>query len=253
LILPFICRVQHLMCSDTLLLLYDLSVADVTEQLSTVVLNEKTISIANGQFGALSDVTLLYKGVTFTAKLLEQIDALSTYKPIFCNVGDEHISCALAIDLGDNVKGGETIAPIIKGLLSLARRLGQATGAVAVIWRPARILSGFSYFMESVQQYEEGGVFPVLALVDFDMQTSGNIVTKGLNWFSEQELTFVAPNLSRADAMRRVVRIVHDIATNGPVLSAIEVGGLDVGEVIKLIPNETGNSLMMHTTSIMEH
>ncbi len=234
-------------------LLLNCSLDDGVERLSAVISFNGDVAIVHGKIGKSCPMLLLFQGITYSAKLVAFEGDLNTHRNIFCNIDKAKIMSVLTLDLGDNVKGGETIPPIVKGLLGLARRIGQAIDTVAVVWNPAHIVSGFSYFSESIDSYEKNGAFPALALVDFNMQMDGEISSKGLSWFSEQELIFFASHLSREEAMRRMVRVVHDIATNGPILSRIEIKGLDLTETMILTPSTDGEIVMMQSMSKTEH
>ena len=152
-----------------LLLLFDKAIDEVSRQLDAYVDGTNEVSITHNKFGSAASASLLFHGLVFSARVVDPSVDYKQYKRVFCNIDSAKISAVLALDLGDNIKGGETIAPIIKGLIALARRLGQGSGAVAAAWRPAMVLSDFGYFAQAVASYEEDGVFPVLALVDFQL------------------------------------------------------------------------------------
>ena len=226
-----------------LLLLFDKPIDEVSQRLDAYVDLTDDIFSGHQKFANSAPLSLLYDGLVFSARFVDLDTDVARYKNILCNINTTKTCCALGIDLGDNIKGGETIAPIIKGLLALARRLGQGSGAIATAWTPALIVSDFGYFAQAVTSYENDGAFPVLALVDFQSRDDDVIVTRGLAFLSTQEVSFVKGDLPLDEVTRRLVRIVHDIATNGPVTVKLEVEGMRAREIIHLIPSISGQEV----------
>jgi hypothetical protein len=225
-------------------LLYESSSDEVARRLERFTENSTLIHFADNDFSGLAPASLILDGIVFSVKILDNTPDISAYKNVFCNIDYTKIGSSLALDLGDNVKGGETIAPIIKGLLALARILGEASQATHMAWQPAMIVSSFGYFAETVKNYEDEGAFPVLSLVNFDADEGGVITTKGLAFLSTQELAFSYGNNSIAYMTRRLVRITNDIAINGPVTDKIIVQGLDNDELIELNPTALGTKVL---------
>ena len=47
--------------------------------------------------------------------------------------------------------------------------------------------------------------------------------------------------MTQSEIMRRVVRVAHGIAVNGPILAAARLSGIEVDEVLEIHPEpETG-------------
>ncbi len=170
------------------------------------------------------------------------------FKQIFCNVDEKSIGSVISIDLGSHLEGGEKVPAVVKTMLTAAAAIGGTTGAVAAIWSPARTISGFEYFARVVAEYSQGGAFPVLALVNFKKDDDGAIRSNGLDWLSGQELCVSPTGFSETEIMRRVVRVAHDIAVNGPVTSDIDLVGIEDDESIELRPE--GDVLAVRILSI---
>lgn len=183
-----------------------------------------------------SSFEIVYRGVSLNLVIAPKVESVAGLKSIFCNLDPTSIRSGIDIELGDHVAGGERVPAILQGLLGAAQKLGSSLGAVATIWHPARIVSGFAYFSEAVADYLAGGAFPVLAMVSFKAETDGTVNSSGLSFLAGQELQVVAGNMEQGEMMRRVVRVVHDIATNGPVLNVMKLGGVEPGEVVELQP-----------------
>jgi hypothetical protein len=147
--------------------------------------------------------------------------------------------------LGAPVASGQHVPAVIKTLLLLGESLGTELDAKAAFWRPASVVSGFSYYAETVRQYDNGAAFPCLVSIAFDTSTDENIRTKGLAWLAGQELVFERGQLPVNEAMRYVVRLVHDIATNGAVETAMEVPGMSDSERLILTPDAEKSALFV--------
>ena len=156
---------------------------------------------------------------------------------IFCNADLSDIQSAVHIDLGPAVASGRVVPAIVQFMLELGDVLGRNLGIKAVFWSPAVVVSGYDYYAEAVAQYAEGAAFPALLCVGFDMSTNGIVQTTGLAWLCDQELTFTHPKLPEHEAMRYVVRFVHDLATQGAYDHALGLPGLHADEVVVVTPS----------------
>lgn len=179
---------------------------------------------------------LRYSGIGFECHMADFRPEWHNCKAVFCNPDWANVASGLAINFGDHVGAGQISPAVVAHLLELAARLGEMLDASAVLWNPAKILSGFAYFAESVGEYRAGGAFPVLALIDFIAMASGRLETAGLSWFSGQELAVRSDGLSPHELMRRAVRIAHDVAVNGPIEMDMTIDGLTEFERITLTP-----------------
>jgi hypothetical protein len=197
-------------------------------------------------------LNLRLNGISFQFNQGEIDPIWSGFKTVFTNPDWNKLSSFLAINLGGHVDTGRISPSIVKHLLALSLTLGEKLDCKAVLWNPAQIVSGFSYFAEAVEQYQAGGPFPVLSLVDFRLGNEHSLSTSGLAWFSGQELAFEASKLPAIELMRRGVRISHDIACNGAIESDLEMDGLDAGEQLRLSPSANGQKLFVSIASKMD-
>lgn len=195
---------------------------------------------------------LRFNGIGFQCNQGDVDPIWSGFKAVFANPDWKKLSSFLAINLGDHVDTGRRSPSIVKHLFSLSLALGEKLDCKAVIWNPAQIISGFPYFSEAVEQYQAGGPFPVLALVDFLIAKDDSISTAGLSWFSGQELALYASHLAPLELVRRAVRIAHDVACNGAIESKLEIEGLDAGELLMLSPSANGQKLLVFVSSKMD-
>ncbi len=233
-------------------LLFELTEKELAEQYLTLVKMHDEVAIATQPAYSSEKLSILYEGLvfsTFTGKFdIEPRD----YKKILNNLDLSKTYSVLSIDLGDNLKGGETIPPIIKGLLAVARRIGDGLDAVAICWHPAKIVSDFSYFSDAVAGYEKNGPFPVLPLIDFITSDEDTIISKGLAFLSTQELHFYCEGIAAAESMQNVLKISNEIASNGPIVGSKQFRRFDHDEPINLQISPTGEQVFARVISKFE-
>lgn len=186
---------------------------------------------------------LIFEGVAFTYDI-QQVPEFRAEKFIFCNADTNDMQSAIQFDFGPAVPGGGRVPAIVKVLMRLGEVLGELFEAKAVFWWPASILSGFAYYTEAVNQYAEDAAFPALVCVGYDTSKTDLVQTNGLAWLCGQELAFEHAPVTLHTAMRYVVRLVHDLATQGCINHVTEVQGMMAGEVVFLTPDPDNNVLI---------
>jgi hypothetical protein len=212
------------------------SCADLKEIWQSVDFDRLGITFDDGSNIASVSGSLLFSGVSFTYQL-QSCAAPAAIHHIFCNADLTDIHSAVHIDLGPAVASGRTVPAIVQAMLELGDVLGRNLGIKAVFWSPAAVVSGYDYYAEAVAQYAEGAAFPALLCVGFDMSAIAIVQTTGLAWLCDQELTFARGQLPAHEAMRYVVRLVHDLATQGAYDCALELPGLHADEVVVVTPS----------------
>ena len=115
-----------------------------------------------------------------------------------------------------------------------------------IFWSPARLWSDAPQFRASIAEMLASGMPPVLHLVAFRRQETGDgpsIATRGLEVFAGQELEARIPGgWTVAEMVRRLSRLALDMMLNGPVPHARTMRGLEAGEWIDLSPVTGGGS-----------
>lgn len=225
-------------------LLFDADLRDLRACFNSMPFAELGIYFGDGSTPDSVNGTLLYHGVAFdyaiAAKQMPNAD-----HQIFCDTDLGATRSAIALGLGGAVASGQQVPAVVKALMLLGESLGVALNAKAVFWQPASVVSGFSYYAETVRQYDDGAAFPCLVSIGFDTSTEEKIRTQGLAWLSGHELVFDRGSMPVNEAMRYVVRLVHDIATNGAVNHTIEVPGMSGDERLILTPEVENNALLV--------
>jgi hypothetical protein len=227
-----------------LFLLFDADVRELRESFKSVPFAELGIFVGDGNNADTGSGALAYRGVAFDYAINAQQKPSADHE-IFCDTDLSATRSAISLRLGAAVASGQRVPAVIKTLLLLGESLGTGMDAKAAFWQPASVVSGFSYYAETVRQYDDGAAFPCLVSIAFDTSTDENIRTQGLAWLSGQELVFERDHLPVHEAMRYVVRLVHDIATNGAVESIMDVPGMNHSERLILTPDAAKSALLV--------
>jgi hypothetical protein len=235
-----------------LILVFDQPAIELGIELATFVRRDTGVSYYDEMASPEDHSRLLYKGVELRVLHCDLPEDLASYRHIFFNSNLSTAIAGICIEFGGNVTGGARIAPLAQILMQFSAILGSTLGAIGVAWTPARLLSEPSYFANAVKSYVDGGAFPVLGTVDLRL-ANDTLTTSGLYWFSGQEIEIDGNGLSESEMVRRAVRIVHDIAVNGPVLVSQTVPDLDKSQVAFLSPENDGKIVSVKIQSDMEH
>jgi len=122
-------------------------------------------------------------------------------------------------------------------LFKLSVLLIDAMGAQRFYWSPARLWSDATAFRQAVAEMLDSGMPPLLHLLAFQDMAGGGMVTRGLAFFSKQELHLAAgAGLDRKDAVRRLARLALDIMVHGPIHAPRSFPGLIAGENMRVGP-----------------
>ena len=180
----------------------------------------------------------------FNIEWSDHAPELSGFRTVFTGPYDASACSAVSLNLWDHLKGGQRSPPIAAALLSFGAKLAAGLGCKSVKWNPGKLISDSDFFIDSVDAYAGGGAFPVLVTVDFDFsEDEAQLQSTGLEWFSGQEIIVFGGGLRGQDLVRRAVRLVHDIATNGPVFQQQLVPDLEDENCIELAP-QAGNAAL---------
>lgn len=198
--------------------------------------------INRDSFEGIDQVEALVDGMAFIIKVNNTDDTANLVKEncrttIFgesVGVGKSSIE----ISPGPHLQSGKHIPAVNKALLQLANVVGEELSASHILWLPAQQSIGFDHFSEAVRGYLDGGPTPILVQIAIEKSEDRCFHTRGLDYFSDQEISMNAPEaMSDSDAIKRLVRISHDIAVNGKVDNRLVANGLEKGERISYRPS----------------
>lgn len=220
-----------------LLLLFDQPLAEMKQRLRLLVDGSSDLAIEMASDHSSSSAMVQQGSVGFAITWSHEQPVLSGYRSVFFGTSIPGKSTLLSVKLNEDLAGGERVAPIAKALLVFGARIARQLAAQAVMWTPAKIISDPTFFAENVENYAKGEIFPVLVTVDFDYEDEEHtLVSTGMEWFSGQEIELRGSGLQGQDLVRRAVRLVHDICTNGAVVTQQLVADLDADKLIELTP-----------------
>lgn len=236
---------HDLSTEEPLVLLFDQPLADLRQQLQLLVDSSSDLAIEMSADQSFLSAKVQQGSVGFDVIWSEAQPVLTGYRSVFFGTLVPEKSVLLSVNLNQDLAGGERVAPIAKALLAFGARIARQLSAKAVMWTPAKIISDPAFFAENVENYAKGEIFPVLVTVDFDYEDEErSLRSSGLAWFSGQEIQLSGGGLQGQDLVRRAVRLVHDIGTNGAVASHQRVPDLDADKLIELTPQPESNVLL---------
>ncbi|QYJ05936.1 hypothetical protein [Qipengyuania flava] len=120
---------------------------------------------------------------------------------------------AIGLFPGPHIAEGAHALPIIRTLARIGAVIARdLPGVRAVCWGPARLASSPAFLDQAVTGWLEGGPFPALCFVGFEMTDAGQLETEGLSFFIGHELE-VAPEAARdrLSATRLAMRLIHEL------------------------------------------
>lgn len=230
--------------SSPLLLLFDVSQLEVRSKFDAFVAQNDRISIDPLGLAEKSRTLIVSDGLTLECVWTVSQPNTEEYRKIFSTISDESIRSLMGLTLHPHLEGGLKIPEIARAYLALGGMLAKHLGAISVMWKPAGLQTGVDYFVESVELYASGGVFPVLPTIDFAYGEEGNVLrSKGAAFFCDQEFELRSEQLDHHSLMRRAIRFAHDLATKGAVEDAQNVPDMDFDKVIQLLPSADGTLL----------
>lgn len=99
----------------------------------------------------------------------------------------------LVLGLGPHLSGGGPMLPVIRSLAAAAARLVQTFGNVLAIgWAPAALKTAPQDFVTDVERWRTGGAFPMRCFIGFGSGDDGQVVSRGLAYFTGQEFSMAA-------------------------------------------------------------
>ncbi len=230
--------------SPPLLLLFGISQSEVRSKFDALLADSADIVVDGLGQAERSRTTLVCDGVTVVCDWNVGQGNVASRKKIFSTINDDMVRSAMAISLHPHVGDGLKIPAIGKMFLSLGASFARQLSAIAVVWQPSALQTDTDYFVEVVDSYLSGGVFPVLPVVDFEFDDVDNMLrSNGLGLFCGQEFEFRSDQLERPDLVRRAIRLAHDLAINGAVEDEQDVPDIEPESVIHLAPSVDGTVL----------
>jgi hypothetical protein len=222
-------------------LIFDRSATLVTEELARLVEADEMLSPDRAPGHDLSSCRIAKYGLTFDVGVADAAANFADYRRIFVVGTLSQLQCVINIDTGPNLEAGIKIPAIAKAYLEFVAHLARALQPQIIAANYASVVSSCGYFVESVEGYCNGGPFPALATIAFHTIDNGSVIeTRGVEAFASQEIRLDGNGLDEADMMRRMIRLVHEICANGPLLTGEIIQDLNADAAIHIEPTEDG-------------
>lgn len=149
---------------------------------------------------------------------------------------------AVVLRPGPHLAGAAAMMPVVRGCVALASSLANHTGALAVVWIPARSAMAPNYFEAVTEEWLGGGPFPALGLTAL-VQGAEGIESEGLAFFTGQEIEIVADTAGDpARAGRIAVRMVDVLVEHDPLVVPTRLTG-PAGEPLLAEPVGEGDRI----------
>jgi hypothetical protein len=206
------------------------SVADIDRMLSSPELAGPAASIVHRPPADEGWLELLASGLTFDIVGLAPSPAM----PLIAGASFHGLPAdvqAFALEPvmlkpAPHLAGGGAMLPVVRVMTSLAASLALHLPAKAVCWQPARSWMDPSYFARAMVGWLSGGSFPALGLTAVEWTPEGAVQTRGLRFFTGQELLLDGrPGEDRADTIRIAARVIDYLVRKGAIASLEELEG----------------------------
>ncbi len=209
----------------------------------------RSVAILNeGKYPGLNQFEVIANGIAFELQLFDEVETKNVLQEncteTLFGSAPKPGTKSIAVSLSDNLISGRHLPTINRALLAIAKLLGREVSASHISWLPAQQSIAFEHFEEAVDDYLAGGPVPVLIQIAIIKSPDGNLQTWGLKYFSDQEIILQpAPDMNDSEAIKRLVRISHDIAVNGRIDNELEADGIAKGERISYKPSSNFTEL----------
>lgn len=146
---------------------------------------------------------------------------------------------AIGVALGDNLTSARHLTEVNRRLLLLGKWIGEGLKASGAAWMPSRRLVPFADYDKIVCRYMADGAFPVSFLTSFSEVQRGEFRSRGLRYFSGQEIRLTAPaDYSPSVVIERLGRIIEDLTSRGKIDRPARADGIIPGETLIYNPSD---------------
>lgn len=189
-------------------------------------------------------VELLASGLTFDLSGLAPASPISPEPDVHrFGVSADMQSAALeevVLAPGEHTASGAAMLPIVRVMCGLGARLALLGKVKAVCWHPAHSWMEPSYFRRIIAAWLGGGAFPALGLTALVRTPDGALESRGLAFFTGQELRMDAREGESAAATAKLaVRVIDLLVRQGRVGQQFDLPGPD-GKQLLVVPSPDG-------------
>lgn len=154
---------------------------------------------------------------------------------------EERLRC-VGLALGPHLRAGQASAPVLRALLTLAREMGtEFVSCRGVCWAAAGTVLARDIFVDLVDRWQAGGGFPAQLVISLRPGLNGGIETRGLAYFTGQELR-LEPVCLQDETQGRflALRLASQLIYQGR-LDAPEQASAPDGSALRLEPSANGH------------
>jgi hypothetical protein len=144
---------------------------------------------------------------------------------------------AITLMPGEQLRGGESLLPVMRTMAGLATRLAALSEVTAVVWHPARCAMAPAVFASAIGRWLAGGAFPSLGLTALFRDGDGAICSEGLAFFIGQELR-IDPiiSINTEQKAKIAARLINQLVGSDPIHQPFEFIGPN-GEKLSVEPS----------------
>jgi hypothetical protein len=149
---------------------------------------------------------------------------------------------AVLITAGPHIAGAESVVPVMRTMVGLARDMALFFEDMAgVIWPPSHSVIGRRFFESTATAWLDGGPFPALGLTAFELAEDGALHTIGLVPWAGHELR-LDPALAqdKVAATRLGVRLINHIVMLGGLAQPERIVAPDGTRLVLVPPPDDG-------------
>ncbi len=151
-------------------------------------------------------------------------------------LGDFPVGEAISLHPGPHLAEAAALLPVVRAMTQLALELAALPGLLALCWNPAGSWMAPAYFRKIANDWLAGGPFPALGLTSLHRGEKGAMHSRGLAFFTGQELMIpAADGIAPADQARIAVRLINELVALDPLTQPVELTGPG-GEVVVIAP-----------------
>ncbi len=143
---------------------------------------------------------------------------------------------AISLHPGPHLADALSMLPVVRAVTALAVELSTLPGLLAVCWNPAQCWMAPAYFRKVIGDWLAGGPFPALGLTSLHRTAQGIMESRGLEFFTGQELQLpAAAGFTPADQARIAVRLINELVGREALTQPVELTGPS-GEPLVIAP-----------------
>lgn len=142
---------------------------------------------------------------------------------------------------GAHIAAGAALLPVVSAMTGMAAVLARHLPVKAVCWRPANSWMDAGYFIRIIDNWRDGGAFPVLGLVPLAQGLDGVVASSGLRFFTGQDIILEShPDEDSSQTVQLAGRIVDQLVGQGALAGTCELIGPEGERLVARVDQDLG-------------